>query len=291
MATYQRSNAVAYAEQWYDGNNSNYTWFGKSATGVASPIGGNGDCANFVSQCLYAGGLRFKETGSAYRQWYYYHIGGSYDRKSSSWSGANDLRMFVRDTQDAPRLNVSEVAWANRATQLEEGDLIFRLKSFATSENNKRNIEAKHVAIVKSVSSSGVITVYQHTPYECSEWETTNGMDTALYHVNSIDTASGGDSGGGDDSGETSGYSTWQEKYGNNTFVHSNSYSGNVYRFQVDMNKWRTARSYTSIGTDGKWGNESEAATLLFQQAYSDLTDDGLCGPATKAKLFSLHGT
>lgn len=91
-------------------------------------------------------------------------------------------------------------------------------------------------------------------------------------------------------SGSSGTYTTWQAKYGNNTFVNSNSYSGNVYRFQVDMNKWRRDRSLSEIGEDGKWGSESTAATLTFQQAYSDLTDDGKAGPATKAKLFTLHG-
>lgn len=99
-----------------------------------------------------------------------------------------------------------------------------------------------------------------------------------------LDNSSGGNTGG------SSGFSTWQEKYGNNTFVESNSYSGNVYRFQVDMNKWRVARSYTRISEDGLWGSGSASATLLFQQAYSDLTNDGQCGPATKAKLFDLYG-
>ena len=96
----------------------------------------------------------------------------------------------------------------------------------------------------------------------------------------SLDTSSSG----------SSGYATWQEKYGNNTFVTSNSYSGNVYRFQVDMNKWRVARNYAKITEDGLWGSGSASATLLFQQAYSDLTNDGQCGPATKAKLFDLYG-
>lgn len=91
-------------------------------------------------------------------------------------------------------------------------------------------------------------------------------------------------------SGSSGTYSTWQAKYGDNTLVNSNSYSGNVYRFQVDMNKWRRARELTEIGEDGKWGSESSSATLTFQQAYSDLADDGKAGPATKAKLFSLHG-
>lgn len=84
MKTYNRTAAVNYAGNWYNGNNPDFTWFGKSASGTVSLIGGNGDCANFVSQCLFAGGLTFKETGSANRQWYYYTKGGSYKKKSSS---------------------------------------------------------------------------------------------------------------------------------------------------------------------------------------------------------------
>lgn len=88
----------------------------------------------------------------------------------------------------------------------------------------------------------------------------------------------------------SSAYANWQAKYGNNTFVNSNSYSGNVYRFQVDLNKWLTAHSHSTIAEDGKWGSGSSAATLIFQQAYRDLDNDGKAGPATKAKLFDLYG-
>lgn len=88
----------------------------------------------------------------------------------------------------------------------------------------------------------------------------------------------------------SSSYANWQAKYGNNTFVNSNSYSGNVYRFQVDLNKWLRANNKSTIVEDGKWGNASSTATLTFQKAYSELTNDGKAGPATKAKLFSLYG-
>lgn len=90
--------------------------------------------------------------------------------------------------------------------------------------------------------------------------------------------------------GGSSGYATWQEKYGNNTFVNSNTYSGNVYRFQVDLNKWLLANGYTTIDTDGKWGSNSSSATQKFQLAFSDLDADGLAGPKTKERLFDLYG-
>ena len=96
-----------------------------------------------------------------------------------------------------------------------------------------------------------------------------------------IDTSSGGSTGD---------YATWQDKYGSKTFVNSNSYSGNVYRFQTDLNKWLSAHGKTTITADGKWGSKSSEATLLFQQAYSDLTNDGKAGPKTKEKLFNVYG-
>lgn len=56
------------------------------------------------------------------------------------------------------------------------------------------------------------------------------------------------------------------------------------------MNKWRLSHGYEKILEDGLWGSGSVAATLLFQQAYGDLSNDGKAGPATKAKLFSIYG-
>jgi len=278
MIKYEYNDAVNYAGDWFNGNNPNYAYFGKSVDGVQSPHGGNGDCANFVSQCLYAGGLRFKETGSAYRQWYYYTIGGSYKRKSSSWSGANDLRIFVRDTEETPRLNVSEVTWANRAIQLKPGDLVFRLKTAAASESAKRNIEAEHVAIVKSVSTSGTITVYQHSPYSCATWKTA-GNRTALYHINGIDT-----SGGSVEPPATN----WQTRYGTALLKKSNTYNVYAKNLQEDL----IALDYDcgSAGADGYYGDSTVAAVKAFQGDYG-LGVDGLAGDQTKSKLYSLvHG-
>ena len=50
---YARRDAVQYARQWALSRNRAYNDFTK----------GGGDCMNFVSQCLYAGGLPFKNNG------------------------------------------------------------------------------------------------------------------------------------------------------------------------------------------------------------------------------------
>lgn len=51
---YNSTTAVAYAEQWWNGRNPDYHDYSESG----------GDCANFVSQCLIAGGLDLSGYGT-----------------------------------------------------------------------------------------------------------------------------------------------------------------------------------------------------------------------------------
>ena len=62
FAAYNRNNAVAYAKKWWNSANhkcgtytscSPYSYWGSEVCGYSSH---GGDCANFVSQCLIAGG-------------------------------------------------------------------------------------------------------------------------------------------------------------------------------------------------------------------------------------------
>ena len=72
LASYNASAAVAYADKYalnYNPNYSNYNSIG-------------GDCANFVSQCLYAGGLTMAN------DWYWY----SYSNRSGSWTVVPNLK-------------------------------------------------------------------------------------------------------------------------------------------------------------------------------------------------------
>ena len=78
MAKYDRLKAVEYASQWWDKRNPRYYNF--------DLIGG--DCTNFISQCLYHGGL-----GMKYGQnpWFY----SSISSRSPSWTGVEEFYSFL----------------------------------------------------------------------------------------------------------------------------------------------------------------------------------------------------
>lgn len=87
---YSAEEAVAYAEKYYDTYNPEYPdWTGYG-----------GDCANFVSQCLYAGGKSMEgtpgtsEAAQNTKNWF--SKGSSCDTKnvSSSWRGANVFKNY-----------------------------------------------------------------------------------------------------------------------------------------------------------------------------------------------------
>lgn len=88
---YSPSKAKAYAEKWWDGTNLEY---GRNSSG---------DCANFVSQCLYAGQLS-KMTGGFRWGWHCYkeknvNVNGmpytTYDR-SYAWAAAQNLYDWLK---------------------------------------------------------------------------------------------------------------------------------------------------------------------------------------------------
>lgn len=89
-ASYSSSDAVTYAEKYYSSYNSSYPdWTTEG-----------GDCANFISQCLYAGGKSMKGTpgtSSAADSWSnWFSKGSSLNTKnvSSTWRGANAFKSY-----------------------------------------------------------------------------------------------------------------------------------------------------------------------------------------------------
>ena len=86
MAGYNRAAAIAYAHRWAFGRNPDF--------GTFDELGG--DCANFVSQCLYAGSqvMNMHPDG-----WYFVNM----KRRSPSWTGVYfQHRFLVSNTGRGP---------------------------------------------------------------------------------------------------------------------------------------------------------------------------------------------
>lgn len=76
---YDRETAVAYAKEWAYRRNPHYYDFSK--------IGG--DCTNFVSQCIYAGGGVMNPVPTF--GWYYYNL----QNRAPAWTSVRYLHQFL----------------------------------------------------------------------------------------------------------------------------------------------------------------------------------------------------
>ena len=99
---YDRQLALSYAKRWALSFNPNYYNF--------SSIGG--DCTNFVSQCIHAGGvaMNFDKYG-----WYYISL----NNRAPAWSGVNEFWNFgTKNSRVGLKLTKSTLQ------ELEIGDII-----------------------------------------------------------------------------------------------------------------------------------------------------------------------
>lgn len=79
---YNREAAREYAETWWNKANPKYHHF-------------RVDCTNFVSQCLFAGGLPMDYTGRRETGWWYEGYVGGRERWSFSWAVAHSLHAYL----------------------------------------------------------------------------------------------------------------------------------------------------------------------------------------------------
>lgn len=95
---YNRESAVAYAHKWAFSRNPAYYNFDK--------VGG--DCTNFISQCLLAGGSKMNYTRNT--GWYY----NSVNDRAPAWSGVEFLyRFLVRNKSIGPYATELPMQYAN----------------------------------------------------------------------------------------------------------------------------------------------------------------------------------
>lgn len=262
--SYNRSAAIQYAQKWALSFNPDYPNFETIGTD-------NSDCANFVSQCLLAGGLEMKKgtTRNDYDEWYY----ESMSSRSGSWSGAQSLRLYIKyNTVGCPRIGYTFLS-NSQVGQLQAGDLVFALEG----SGDKSSRRAHHVAMVSRVEGS-TIYVYSHSAAKYDDRWGAELADTILCKLSNTIQLYDVDDG-------------WMNRYGTSTLKKSSGYSEYVENLQEDLNHWcdqvgRT-RFFSASEVDGYFGSGTESAVKVFQNAY-DLTADGLVGTNTKKKLYEL---
>lgn len=137
---YSPSAASKYALNHATNYNKNYADFN----------GYGGDCTNFTSQCLKAGGIK-QHTGDALvlTNWFY----KTSENRSATWTHANNFRTYIR--RNNSKINMPASSWSN----VEIGDIIQLKNSDGT---------ARHSLIISGVAygSSGRsdLLVCSHTP-------------------------------------------------------------------------------------------------------------------------------
>lgn len=106
FAKYNRDAVKSYADRWWNDYNPEYSQFAV-------------DCTNFVSQCLYAGGIPMDYTNSKEKGWWYRKKQGNVAVWSFSWSVAHSLYWYL--------MNPHSVFYAKQVTEpqlLQIGDVI-----------------------------------------------------------------------------------------------------------------------------------------------------------------------
>lgn len=90
VGSYNRDNVYRYALNWYNGIN-------RAQYGDFTDLGG--DCTNFVSQCIHAGGIPMDTVGPYY--WKYYGMTPNETSntigRSASWTGAQQFKSYAQN--------------------------------------------------------------------------------------------------------------------------------------------------------------------------------------------------
>ena len=152
---YSARNAQTYADKWWSGHNPNYK----------SNENNGGDCANFVSQCLYAGGLS-KMTGSfgSSKGWHHLKRLGKF-QISNAWRNASYLFSWLCDNNFVQTTYILQTK-----SDVEKAAKNMKAMSRCTSviffDSNKSDGKINHATIngmISYTSSRKDIAYYAHT--------------------------------------------------------------------------------------------------------------------------------
>ncbi len=130
---YNPDAAITYADTYWSNYNENYYNFNDYG----------GDCANFVSQCLYTGGIPMV-TGTIYGSDGWFYVTAS--NRSATWTGANSHRNW----------------FLNYGVKIDNPTSAQVLKGNPVYYNTDSDSNYEHVAICVGVNNSGTPVVNAH---------------------------------------------------------------------------------------------------------------------------------
>jgi hypothetical protein len=134
---YNRHEAAAYADLWWDKGNPNFLTL-------------EVDCTNYVSQCLFAGRAPMNYTGKRASGWWYKGRSGNQELWSFSWAVANSLPFYLLTSRQGLRGQE-----ASSAQELDLGDVI----SYDWDGSGR----FQHSTIVTAKDPDGMPLVNAHT--------------------------------------------------------------------------------------------------------------------------------
>jgi hypothetical protein len=161
-SSYNRAAAKSYIESYVTTPNTSYAWFGNDG----------GDCTNFASQVLRAGGMSFTSTSSSptYNHWYYYNSTWGTGR-TSTWTDAHYFRQHWGQVNGVGKARAYEMKiytagdladnnsiWQSLYSSVKSGDII----QFV----NYSNGNTYHSQIVHRTSTEeayGKVSTAQHS--------------------------------------------------------------------------------------------------------------------------------
>ena len=138
---YDVEKAVAYSEEHWNNYNPAYANF--------NPYGG--DCANFTSQSIYAGGMPQVVT-KAYANDGWFYINST--NRSATWTGATNLHHWMRD-------NRGRCVTAS-ATTVYTGSPVFYSKTTYSGDSKQENISFAHAVLCVGTNTAGSPVINSH---------------------------------------------------------------------------------------------------------------------------------
>lgn len=262
MIIYKRDSAVSYAIQFTDVKKGckKYNRDGFRYILSEKGISGRGDCANFVSQCLWAGGLPM--TNEWYNHTPYFNIGTG----TTTWNGTLSQRCFLLNRNWA-----KEIAKKDIVGVIKKGDIVYTVK----------NGSYIHVVLVsRDVEADSKVYVCGHTANQRDKERRpqANTTDCFLHIEDSI--LLSGDESSFYGYSEQRDFETAMLDYGPNTL-----HPGEESPYILNVQRRLSYLGYYDGLCNGKYDDLTESAIRTFQLTKK-LTADGITGWKTKNALY-----